>query len=127
MSISCLSRSRACFFQLGLAFLCSLYLPEPGNPMNVTQGCPRYIAEVLLGLVWVGAFMQQSPRPISVLVSALVCVWQHMMALGSSRMPLRSVMSLWDNLFVLQGGGEKMGEELQGCPHYPWAACIRGG
>lgn len=127
MSISCLSRSRAYFFQLDLPFLCSLYLPEPRNPMDVTRGCPRYVAEVLLGLVWVGAFMQQSRGPTSVLVSALVCVWQHVMALGSSRMPLQSVMSAVGQLVCAAGRGEKMGEELRGCPRYPWAACIRGG
>lgn len=107
-------RSRTCTLQLGLAFLCSLNLLGTGNATDDIQGCQCAAGQ--LGLVWMGASTQQSPKPISVLVFALVCVSQHVIALGSLGIPLKSVMSAVGQYVCAAGQGEKMGEELMICP-----------
>lgn len=111
--IRCLVRSRKYTFQLGLTSLCSLYLLETGNPTDDIQGCQCAAGQ--LGLVWVGAPTQQSSKAISVLVFALVLVWQHVIALGSLGIPLKSVMSAVGQCLCCRAG-RKDGRGAYGLP-----------
>lgn len=105
--ISCLARSRACIFQLGLAFLCSVNFLELGNPMGDTQGCLHYVANVLLASwVWFG-WEHSHSKAVSWLVSLLflhLCVSGSMWLLWGTRGFLCNPSCLlWDSLLVLQG------------------------
>lgn len=115
--ISCLARSRVSIFQSGLAFLCFLYLVEPGNPTDDTQGCLHYIANVLMtSWGWFG-WEHSHSKALSQLVSLLflhLCVPGSMWLLwGAQGFLCSQSCLLWDSLFVLQGREKRWERSLR--------------
>lgn len=105
--MSCLARSRARIFQLGLASLCSPYLLEPGDPTDDTQGCLHCVANVLVAswgwFGWEHSHSHVLPWWVSLLFLHL-CVSGSMWLLwGAWGFLCNQSCLLWDGLFVLQG------------------------
>lgn len=78
--------------------------------MTLSQQCHHYVADVLLACLdawWEHSHSKALEWVSVVVVSALV--WQHVIVLGSSRIPLQSVMSVVGQLICVPGQAEKMG------------------